>query len=44
MKNKYRLPGDPISADDLPWWHELIRALIFAATLLAMTYLLFGIC
>lgn len=25
------------------WWHELIRALIFAATLLAMTYLLFGI-
>lgn len=42
-KPKYRLPGDPISADDLPWWHELIRAGIFAAALIVITCFLFGV-
>ena len=40
--NKYRLPGDPIAADDLPWWHELIRLTIFLAAIGALTFAMFG--
>lgn len=40
--NKYRLPGDPIAADGLPWWHELIRAFIFLAAIAVATYGAFG--
>ncbi len=42
LKNKYLLPGDPIANDDLPWWHELIRAAIFLGALVVATYGLFG--
>lgn len=41
-RNKYRLPGDPIANDDLPFWHELIRAFIFLAAIAVATYGAFG--
>lgn len=43
LKNRYRLPSDPAAADDLPWWHECIRTVIFAAALGVLTYGLMGL-
>lgn len=40
--NKYRLPGDPIANDDLPFWHELIRLGIFLGAIFALAFAMFG--
>lgn len=43
LKNRYRLPSDPMFSDDLPWWHEIIRAAIFLASLGVMIFFFMGI-
>jgi len=31
------------ASDDLPWWHEIIRTILFALIIAAMTLFLFGL-
>jgi len=37
MKPRYRLP------DDLPWWHELARAVVFMLLLVVLVFAFLGI-
>lgn len=43
LKNRYRLPSDPAAADDLPWWHEAIRTVLFLIILAVLVIAFMGI-